>query len=204
MEFYYIFGLQRTGTNYLETLISKNFHVKKANDRVKCWKHSTFIPDHFSFEIPAFILFKNPYLWIESVAFRYSADYVRTQDYRIESDLLLGNEEICLSHLIHTYKKFYKTWHYPNLFHVIYYEDILLNPTHFLDGLNYERRTPKKGYKFPVNGTIPQSRNYDEESRTYYVRQKPIYLKPQHIHYINYVLGEDFFHETGYRSILHK
>ena len=71
-----LYGLFRTGTNYVSQLIENNFLVKihhegneyGLNDRGFCtnWKHGSYIGHLLKEEYPAVIVTKNPYAWLVS------------------------------------------------------------------------------------------------------------------------------------------
>lgn len=89
-----VIGIQRSGTNYISTLLEDNFHVnsidtgigrKPGDPREYFWKHS-YNPDQYEQntdnspevvksgitnlkkdKIPTILITKNPYFWLESV-----------------------------------------------------------------------------------------------------------------------------------------
>lgn len=71
-----LYGLFRTGTNYVSKLIENNFLVKihhegnehGLNDREFCtnWKHGPYVGHLLKKEYPAVIVTKNPYSWLVS------------------------------------------------------------------------------------------------------------------------------------------
>lgn len=74
---YIIFGLQRSGTNYLEQLVSRNFFADNESRSGKIpesifWKHDYYVPsrDLESVDYPILVIYKNPYAWFESNAYR--------------------------------------------------------------------------------------------------------------------------------------
>lgn len=63
-----IFGLQRSGTNYLTYLISNNFKNVDVLMNKGGWKHGIYcIPWVLGYETHLAILTKNPYSWLRSI-----------------------------------------------------------------------------------------------------------------------------------------
>ena len=63
-----IFGLQRSGTNYLTYLLNENFKHVQVLVNLGGWKHGTYATrDILGTEIDLVILAKNPYAWLASV-----------------------------------------------------------------------------------------------------------------------------------------
>lgn len=70
---YILFGLQRTGTNYVEQLINRNFNATSLTvTGTMLWKHDLEVPvDSLNnTSAPIIVLYKNPYTWFESNAYR--------------------------------------------------------------------------------------------------------------------------------------
>jgi FkbM family methyltransferase len=68
-----IFGLQRTGTNLMQALLTRNFHVKYLQEGPTGWKHGPPSRVCFAYKgIPTRFLLciKNPYAWLVS-CYRY-------------------------------------------------------------------------------------------------------------------------------------
>jgi len=68
---YVVFGLQRSGTNFCEKIISDNFQhmAAKPRDNAYIWKHKYNIDDEeFRDDVKHFLIYKNPYKWLDSIA----------------------------------------------------------------------------------------------------------------------------------------
>lgn len=129
-----IVGLQRSGTNYVEDIILRNsldscFLTHRYFDQFDqylskfhyysygFWKH-TLEPssdmmypniDH------VVVVYKNPMLWIESIAFRNSVDYPLLQTkfpaFSVTDDSInIGPKKFNLLNLIKTYNHHYESW----------------------------------------------------------------------------------------------
>lgn len=217
---YYIFGIQRSGTNYLETLIEKNFSVRKNNPSTRCWKHSIDMPAGLDPKQPIIVIHKNPYLWVESIAWRNRVDWIKTQtmypatDVADDQRMMIGEngKQMNLINLTKTYKHFYNTWFInpddmiKETRLVIRYEDLLenekrgkiLGKIHKI--FNFRRKTNPlhQGWANPRIGTISQSRDYNATRHHYYTQMKPKYLKPHHIAQMNDILGKTMFNRMRY------
>ena len=78
-----ILGIQRSGTNFTETVFKQNFeHIQIVNnDRNYIWKHSYNIElDKFSRDVIHIYITKSPYCWIESII-RKKVDILKRNDW---------------------------------------------------------------------------------------------------------------------------
>jgi len=66
METIKIFGLQRSGTNYLAYILDANFEDVKTVVNMGAWKHGHHYPNVFKEEIHIAVIVKNPYAWLRS------------------------------------------------------------------------------------------------------------------------------------------
>lgn len=67
-EYIKIFGLQRSGTNYLSHLINENFENTKAMVNVGGWKHGYYaVPWAVGKELHIAAITKSPYAWLVSM-----------------------------------------------------------------------------------------------------------------------------------------
>jgi len=68
-----IFGLRRTGTNYLSKLLNINYEVKMIGG-LAGWKHGKYrVKKLFGHEVDCIIISKNIYSWLTSLERRYKA-----------------------------------------------------------------------------------------------------------------------------------
>lgn len=82
-----ILGIQRSGTNFAETVFKQNFSNIQIvhNDRTYIWKHSYNIDlDRFKDDVLHIYITKSPYCWIESIM-RKKVDILKRNDW-IKSD----------------------------------------------------------------------------------------------------------------------
>jgi len=194
---YYIFGLQRTGTNFLEALIKQNF-VDSARI-TGTWKHSLGPVDHARLCSPVYVLYKNPFTWVESLCFRNSVDWVKTQKKypaRLhETGMMCGKNGFNVRSLALTYRDFYSYW-LDNGYHEVRYEDLLGDGAgQFLSSINERRR--HRNWRIPTR--VSQSEPMKQETRDYYSSMKPTALTEEQITVIKTVIGDTLLSKMKYR-----
>lgn len=211
---YQIFGIQRSGTNFVETVMRSNFNKTKKNSQRLCWKHTITDPTGLDKAAPTIVIYKNPYTWVESIAFRNTVDWLKTQTkYPAKApttpELTIGPSNLNLTNIIKTYRDFYQNWlgrEDMSMYYVIKYEDLLNQ--NIRDVIMEEicqkfwwTKTKKGPWAYPSRGSVSQSKDYSLDREQYYVAGKPEKLTEEHIKEINQILGEDFIRSMGY-SIL--
>lgn len=209
---YFIFGLQRSGTNYLEQLINQNFKGRRSNKVNRSWKHSIDMPKQYDLSKPTLIIHKNPYMWIESICLRNTVDWLKTQKtYPAQegsNELKLGPNQINVENLAKTYKHFHNTWVWNNktckLYQVIKYEDLLVDQkrVQILSQIEKELLPIRKSNQWvnPQRGKVSQSRDYNETREKYYLSMQPKELNRIQLDAINTILGDDI-ERMGYKKL---
>lgn len=197
---YYIFGLQRSGTNFLADLIKLKYSNRPINNK-EFWKHSV-VPPNIENKTPLVLIHKNPYTWIESLCFRNKVDWIKSQkdyDPLIEEDeaLIAGNNQFSVRVLAHAYNDFYTNWHEriktANA-HIIKYEDLLEQK-----GINQLLIDLDTKFKWQNNGNmnlprkVSQSPDYTKIRGEYYKGQKPRELTEYQINVVNSIISDDVF-----------
>jgi hypothetical protein len=207
---YYIFGLQRSGTNFIENIMSKNFEVRKLNANTSAWKHSIDVPSTYKRRIPTIVAYKNPYTWVESLGLRNCVDWKKRQtkypaDEECAHEYKIGEHNFNIINLAKTYHHFYTTWFVNNPCEnriIIKYEDFLVEKlrSNKLEEIAQAFSLNKKyeQWDIPKRGKVSQSRDYDENREKYYLAMKPSNLTPRHIEAINTHVGEDLIKKMGY------
>jgi hypothetical protein len=204
---YYIFGLQRSGTNYIEQLFKENFeHFKRANTGEHCWKHNINIPDDLNCENDrTIIVYKNPLTWVESICYRTPVDYVRKQRVYpawetadIPDEFVIN--ELNILNIAETYRHWKKNWIHgydsPNKI-VIPYEDLLVETKRieFLERVQtkFDLKRKKDSYGYWWHdmppGRVTQSKFFKEEHKRYYREGKPQHLTEAQIDKINEIIN---------------
>jgi len=212
----YVFGLHRSGTNYLTSLLNVNFkkiiQVNSDGNYTPLWKHSVVVDSTIG-DYPTFVVYKNPYTWVESIikrrqddghnimlASKYLPHYVDENRYiKTDSDLSYYDGKISFERLLNIYRQFHENWilNFPkqnNLF-VISYEDLLIKEKRdkILDiiGKKFNWDSPNNWLNSEP-GTIPLSKDYSHERGEYYLNGKPKELSIEEIEMIDTIIDESF------------
>jgi hypothetical protein len=202
-----MFGLQRSGTNFLEDLVKNNFNGKKLNDQRKSWKHSIDVPSIYDENTPTLIIHKNPYTWIESISLRNNVDWIKTQkkypaDQKTDSCFMIGEKQsMNIINLALTYRHFHETWLDKNHYEMKY-EDLLVDKPReiILDQIRekYALQRTHKNWLIPKRGSVSQSRDYNANREEYYIRGVPQTLTGKQIAKVNEIIGVSLIRKMGY------
>lgn len=212
----YVFGLHRSGTNYLTSLLNVNFkkiiQVNSDGNYTPLWKHSVVVDSTIG-DYPTFVIYKNPYTWVESIikrkqddghnimlASKYLPHYVDENRYiKTDSDLSYYDGKISFERLLNIYRQFHENWilNFPkqnNLF-VISYEDLLIKEKRdkILDiiGKKFNWVSPDIWLNSEP-GAVPLSKDYSHERGEYYLNGKPKELSIEEIEMIDTIIDESF------------
>lgn len=216
MKNIFIAGLQRSGTNYTQSLINKNvdvnvfwgdFNFSEKDNAGILWKHniqplSTEIIEKYSID-GIILVIKNPYSWIESIVYRNHIDIIESfnNKFSIIEDLsgkiYRNTIKFNITNLARLYKSFYMNWlNYDS--YLIRYEDLLSNKEFQLNKFS-------KAFGLNVNNRIIDIENVDESSDfkrdriDKYINEELSHLGSDDIFKINNELGQDFFDIIGYK-----
>lgn len=217
----YINGLHRSGTNYLGTLLVKNFHsLVGLNSNYNFgpeWKHSFIPSEKIDGSSPIFMIYKNPYMWLESVLHRRVGDgwhivvstmtkpeyvdqnkFIRTEN---DWDFYYLNNKISLNFITNCYRQYFENWIFNTPTKIresivlIKYEDLLVQDTRenvltkISEKLNWNK--PNQ-WTNPEKGTISLSKEYNNDSETYYLEGKTKFLTEEQIKLVDEIITEDF------------
>jgi hypothetical protein len=221
-------GLQRSGTNYLKSLIDKNIIVNAfshsvLNDGTLEEFDYTLISDYLKNDCVGkrpFDLWKHNINTLNSTLIQeYNIDgfiliiknpysWIESIVYRKTIDIvitygdkynLLENGELSISNLINLYKDFYSNWLNAGAF-LIKYEDLLLYKEFFLIEFAKKFNLSLKLNKIEdINFFVEQSSNFDYSLIDKYINVDLSYLNKIQIDTINRELGNDFFNKIGYK-----
>jgi len=209
---YYLWGLQRSGTNYLKDLIEQNLNAKCLNRHDWCWKHSIDQPKEFDPKSgKSIVITKNPYTWVESIAFRKSVDWTKRQKTypasgMVSDDNAVGPRRLDVEALAKTYAHFIKTWimDNPDSYHVRY-EHLLETRYRVMHLEKVEKLlNTKKSNSLWINppiGSTSQSFDMNYQRIMYYLDQKPQQLTIHQTQIINKTIGREIFNKLGYTII---
>jgi len=214
-NFYYIWGIQRSGTNFLERLLELKYNAFKRNAGVSAWKHSINDPvDGWNKQLPNFVIYKNPYTWVESIATRSTVDYVRTQTLYspkedISEDLQLGSKKLNIVNLAKTYKHFHLNWLDRDdlkLGMEIKYEDLLVDEIRYKILLDISTRMSfskphRDKFRIPTPGSVTSSKDYTEEREEYYKSGRPSVLTQKQIDAVTDTVGVELITKMGYEVL---
>ena len=204
---YYIFGLQRSGTNFVEELIKLNYGHRKINNAA-IWKHSV-IPPEIENDTPLILIHKNPYTWIESICFRNEVDWKKKQTNYIitnesDEDLKAGKNGYSVKVLAQAYNDFHINW-YERIktanAYIIKYEDLLEKEgtDRLISDLNSKFNW--KNSKNIIPTRVSQSSDYTRLRGEYYKTQTPRELTAYQIQAISNVITNEVFELNQYQKL---
>lgn len=211
MKDFLIAGLQRSGTNYIETLLNKNIDNTKFGWEDWYWKHNINPPSLALFRqhnLRGIILcVKNPFAWVESICFRESSDlydaYGVYYDMNDKSSLYFENNGMIFNvkALIKLYNEYYNNWvNAPNLnIYTIKYEDILKEPTKVITEFKERYNLQFKNDELDtIVANLPSSNNWDFSLKEFYVNYRLKYLDNKQLDYIAQLLDIELLKKIGY------
>lgn len=193
----FVNGIQRSGTNYLTSILKLNTDYEIFEYDNNHWKHDIckYRLNHRSNHDKIITVIKNPYTWVESICFRNAVDVVDLHpEYNLNSDQGIIINGINLENLINLYKSFYDSW-YEYGSKVIRYEYIL-NEKNIFKFLYNQFNIYSEDISVPEK--VPHSDYFASQDIDYYLGHKSIYLEDVHTQKINELLGENFFIRYGY------
>lgn len=210
-----VFGIQRSGTNFTETLLREHFQLNIVNaDRNYIWKHShnielsRFEPDHFHVYI-----IKYPYSWVESIR-RKQVDIIkRHPEIKPDKETKIQLcKDIDLYKLTKLYNDHALWWHSDAVkehakYIYLQYESLIRSD----DALKTFLKTFQSTYNVHTKADIDkvvkhpqkvsQSDAWSEEKRDMYLRMTLPTLTWPEVDLINSALSDEFFEKTGYKKI---
>lgn len=206
-------GLQRSGTNFLEGLMYRYFEVwcRNGGSGPK-WKHSLEMAP-FEDDMFYLVIAKNPYSWVESIAFRNPMDYIEKQRLYpagepISSDLTAGPNKINVVNAAKTWSHFYNNWKSFNNYEKVCfmkYEDLLIEEKQkrileeIHEKFGCEWRNNPLSYKKPETSIL--DRKQDSNKTKYYISEKPKNLTDLQIRAIGDYIDKDLFDFFGYSHL---
>ena len=223
-EGFLIFGLQRSGTNLLSNMLTKSFsslenNFFQINERRfdSVWKHSIHVPTIY-IDCPLFVIFKNPYKWVESICLNNHADILSRQaKYPIDekegfaNNDLFGEKKFNLENLGKLYSHFFESWvvnQNKNIKQkiIVKYEDLL-------DKKKREIFFDKVSKKFNINlniltdpisliGQVYQSENYSKKNIDNYNESSKLQLNKENLIVLNSNLNDLIFNTLRYKKVV--
>lgn len=238
---YFQFGIQRTGTTVIDRVIKDTWGYWKANDAFPndiqirppayhkyVWKHAIEFPDHFEKGSPTVLVYKNPYTWAESMAFRkgsgnggwgftygHEADeFMYPQPNHWNTISVPGQGTTNIGQIMYTYQHWFNTWlpyakEYPDSTVIVRYEDFLVPEKRekifeeMCDKFGWDR---SKIETMSVPNHVGSSQPMTQERIDYYVKGHPtderlFALNGRYIKSIRDILGAEFIESLGYEVL---
>ena len=222
-EGFLIFGLQRSGTNLLSDMLTRSFSSSENNfyqinerrfDSV--WKHSIYVPTIY-IDCPLFVIFKNPYKWVESICLRNYADILSRQaKYPVDEregfakNVLFGKNKFNLENLGKLYSHFFESWVVMRNKNIK--QKIIVNYEDLLDKEKREILYDKVSKKFNINlniltdpisleGQVYQSENYSRKNFDNYNQSNKLQLNKENLSVLNSSLNNLIFDTLGYKKV---
>jgi hypothetical protein len=206
-------GLQRSGTNFLEGLMYRYFEVwcRNGGSGPK-WKHSLEMAP-FEDDMFYLVIAKNPYSWVESIAYRNPMDYIEKQKLYpagepISANLIAGPNKINVVNAAKTWNYFYANWKPFVSYEKVYcvkYEDLLIEEKRksILEDIHEKFRCKWRdnplSYKSPETSIL--DRNQDESKTKYYLSEKPKNLTDVQIEAITKNINKELFDFFEYEHL---
>lgn len=191
--------------------MQKNFECKKGNNAT-VWKHSIDVPLEYDESLKTIVIHKNPYTWVESIAYRTSIDWIDTQTtydpLEYSKFCTIGKKrKFNVINLCKTYKHFHDTW-LPRADMIIRYEDLLIpeKRDNIISRIHTDLHIPKKyvvdnTWEIPEKGTISLSRKYDDSREQYYIKGQPEHLNDRIVFAINHTVTPELIRDMGYNVL---
>jgi hypothetical protein len=223
-----VFGLPRSGTNYLKELLLLNF--EDLNIEEKYGKHR-FNCDQLEHDCLNIVIFKNPYKWLESILITNTSRYDYSED-SIGLNLVINDvrygaikydtlkREECYAkkyktgitlyynhhNLIEVWKKYYIKWSENESLIKLHYKDLLQDEKIFLTKIQNDFNLKKKN-KYWLNvrnfSSVENSENFSSLKIDEYLDESKLYyLDYKYLDVINEVLDVEWLSEnTPYSPI---
>lgn len=217
---YLIYGLHRSGTDYLEETIRINFEKERIVNVSDLWKHSLDDPAGFNKAEyntkPILIIYKNPYSWMETLAFGPREDFAGSTDWYTkmeefqDPDFRIGELPdrpwINLQSSAAVYRYWVDNWMFRNniVNRTVWvkYEDLLVPGTRktVLDNIarKFAWQQQTTVWEVPEFGTVPGDSHYNIFWDHYYIQQKPHHITTKHVLEMNNIIDVEIIQNMGY------
>jgi hypothetical protein len=223
-----VFGPQRSGTNYIESLLKENFdNIRVRNhDSNYVWKHCAY-PQKFDNKLTSenninIVVYKNPYKWIESLI-KYNGDlenkfggkkeeYADKYKTLQEGDVIIKdgrNKNTNVGGACRLYNDFYTNWYDYDKIDIMFvrYEDLLEDDkrAQFLEQIHSKYRLKRKGGGWVNPRKVGQSDPWTpEKSQVYLQMDKFNVINQVHIDLVNKYIDNKWFEKFKYPLIIKK
>lgn len=194
---YRVYGLQRSGTNFLQRLMQSNLKIKFEKGQ---WKHSKVV-DQLPTHSLHFYIYKTPYKWIDSVA-RNHEDVPKRwgNDYKLTQDGIMINAshrgrgkditKLNVANLTKLYNDHITWWMTRGVGNIVYisYEDFIDSTAEKFVSLAEQQKLQlsRPPQNVVIVNKVPQSETFNESKREFYLSPNKFdYLTQEHIECIN-------------------
>lgn len=222
-----VFGLQRSGTNFLEQLLKSNVGQVNIVNRWKSsdgiWKHAYDMEkkpndgksageqgdkrkaEMIGNRIHAIYVHKHPYSWIQSITNKH-VDIKKTYPFVTEKSSIML-KDLNLIRLAQLYRDHTAYWldkvETRKVYHVKY-EDLIESDAHTKEIVKdissfFNRNLKHKTIQIP--NRVSQSNKFTEKEREKYKKYQIQTLSYEHIQEINRILNRDHLEKQGYDLI---
>lgn len=222
-----VFGLQRSGTNFLEQLLKNNVSQVNIVNRWKSgdgiWKHAYDMEkkptngktageqgdktkaEMIGGRIHAIYIHKHPYSWLQSITNKH-VDIKKTYPF-VTDDSTIMLKDLNLIRLTQLYRDHTAYWlnkvETRKVYHVKY-EDLIESESHTKEIVKdiasfFDRKIKHKTIQIP--NRVSQSKQFTEEERQRYKKYQIQTLSYEHIQEINRILNRDHLEKQGYDLI---
>ena len=205
---YRVTGKERTGTNYIHSMIKNNFedvnfYIYKFGGkhalppRHKMYKNPKILKEIENRTFICVLTIKNPYMWANSIG-GWKPAY---KAYRIDN-WFPKQHMINYNNFYYSYKKLLEGGCEGCSFDdiiLVRYEDMLENEERELNRISLKFKTPcENNLRSPEK--VPFSKSFSKEKRQYYLEQRPPYGR-RVIKKVNEFLNWDIMRFYGYEKI---
>jgi len=213
---FYTVGLQRSGTNFMSSTLKINFGLDVDLSLVEftheSWKHRLEVPSSIK-EFPVIVVWKHPYHWIESIAWRKQVDWVRTQikysNVEEDENLMIGKEgqKLSIIALCKTWVDFYNNWWFSldesikKRTVLVKYEDMLRRPDEVLDVISIKFRLEKRFINYELPKKVQVSEDFSIQNISRYDTDHPGKLINPYVQIINSIILPEFIQNLENQSI---
>jgi hypothetical protein len=210
-----VLGLQRTGTNLMRALLSRNFRVEYLEESATGWKHGPLRMRDGTWNgrpVRFVLCVKNPYAWASSCYgfFRRVSDGDATMAPQFQRDPSMSFDEFLMTPTythdtpIHRWNEMNRLWldSLPaDRTLVVRQEDLLREQTHVLERAERQLQLTRQGEKFqPIEQRIDVDASVKGEmNREYYLHRE--YLaeySPSLLDHVNRLVDPALMQRLGY------
>ena len=211
-----IYGIQRSGTNFLQKFIGTNTELKYVKNE---WKHTQKMPEGFKSyqnqERLCIYVYKSPYKWIESIIRNHEdvpKKWAPLYPLKTTGDGIVtvdswhrGRDkptQLNLEALTKCYSDHIKWWLWQKHSNLVFvqYEQLMVDPQAWLVELGERHQFTVKSNKVPEK--VSQSDPFTDARKEYYINDSKLeYLTQEHINIINETIDPEILKFIKYKKL---